>query len=307
MMRRCGPDRRCATVGAHYLADGVTFLPTPLQRPGIPIWLAARTMARAPLRRAARHDGLFPIEVDAGRDRGDARLHRIRARLPRWLRRGHHRGPGLGSRSVRGGRRHLVDDLVRGRTPPSTTSPPSPTPARRPDRATAVRRRLATRRRGRRARSLPRPAEPGVRWVPPESWHVTLRFLGRCEIDDATSAVRSTAFERLADGDRPMAELGPAVSRLGRNVICVPCSGLDPLAALVVDVDGRSWADHRTRGPSPVTSRWRRLAHRGACRLAGHPVGRSFAVTEVTVVVSEGGPAGPRYEVVDRISIVDGP
>ncbi len=53
-------------VGAHYRADGVTFLPTPLQRPRIPVWLAARTMATAPLRRAALHDGLFPIEVGAG-------------------------------------------------------------------------------------------------------------------------------------------------------------------------------------------------------------------------------------------------
>jgi len=52
-------------VGSHYRADGVTFLPGPVQQPRIPIWLAARTMARAPLRRAARFDGLFPIEVDA--------------------------------------------------------------------------------------------------------------------------------------------------------------------------------------------------------------------------------------------------
>lgn len=51
--------------GEHFLADGVTVLPTPVQRPRIPIWLAARGDARKPVRRAARYDGLYPIEVDA--------------------------------------------------------------------------------------------------------------------------------------------------------------------------------------------------------------------------------------------------
>jgi alkanesulfonate monooxygenase SsuD/methylene tetrahydromethanopterin reductase-like flavin-dependent oxidoreductase (luciferase family) len=35
----------------------------PLQRPRIPIWVAARWPNRRPLRRAARYDGLFPIDV----------------------------------------------------------------------------------------------------------------------------------------------------------------------------------------------------------------------------------------------------
>lgn len=40
------------------------MLPRPFQRPGIPLWLAARGEVRRPVRRAARFDGLFPIEVD---------------------------------------------------------------------------------------------------------------------------------------------------------------------------------------------------------------------------------------------------
>lgn len=51
--------------GEFFTADGVRFAPTPVHPGGVPLWIAARTMARAPLRRAARHDGLFPIEVDA--------------------------------------------------------------------------------------------------------------------------------------------------------------------------------------------------------------------------------------------------
>jgi alkanesulfonate monooxygenase SsuD/methylene tetrahydromethanopterin reductase-like flavin-dependent oxidoreductase (luciferase family) len=39
--------------------------PPPVQRPRIPIWVAARWPSRKPLRRAARWDGLFPIELPA--------------------------------------------------------------------------------------------------------------------------------------------------------------------------------------------------------------------------------------------------
>ena len=48
--------------GPHYTADGVRFLPTAARPGGVPIWMAARTMAEAPLRRAAGRDGLFVIE-----------------------------------------------------------------------------------------------------------------------------------------------------------------------------------------------------------------------------------------------------
>lgn len=48
--------------GPNYQVDAVRFLPRPLQQPRIPLWFAARVGATAPLRRAARFDGLFPIE-----------------------------------------------------------------------------------------------------------------------------------------------------------------------------------------------------------------------------------------------------
>ena len=50
--------------GEHFLADDVLALPTPHQQPRIPLWFAARGGARKPVRRAARYDGLYPIEVD---------------------------------------------------------------------------------------------------------------------------------------------------------------------------------------------------------------------------------------------------
>jgi alkanesulfonate monooxygenase SsuD/methylene tetrahydromethanopterin reductase-like flavin-dependent oxidoreductase (luciferase family) len=39
------------------------FRPVPVQRPRIPVWVAARWPHRRPLRRAAQWDGLFPIDL----------------------------------------------------------------------------------------------------------------------------------------------------------------------------------------------------------------------------------------------------
>ena len=52
--------------GEFYKADGVTFQPTPVQTPRIPIWCGGYWPARAPFRRAARWDGVFPIKVENG-------------------------------------------------------------------------------------------------------------------------------------------------------------------------------------------------------------------------------------------------
>ncbi len=41
------------------------FEPLPVQRPRIPVWVAATWPNRRPLRRAARWDGLFPVELPA--------------------------------------------------------------------------------------------------------------------------------------------------------------------------------------------------------------------------------------------------
>jgi alkanesulfonate monooxygenase SsuD/methylene tetrahydromethanopterin reductase-like flavin-dependent oxidoreductase (luciferase family) len=50
--------------GAHYVVDGVRFLPRPVQRPGIPVWVATLFGNTRPLRRAARHDGFFPVNLE---------------------------------------------------------------------------------------------------------------------------------------------------------------------------------------------------------------------------------------------------
>ena len=46
--------------GRHYTVEETAFLPRPVQRPRVPIWIAGRWPARRPFRRAARFDGVFP-------------------------------------------------------------------------------------------------------------------------------------------------------------------------------------------------------------------------------------------------------
>lgn len=50
--------------GRHYKVDRTRFLPTPVQRPRIPVWVAGTWPKDGPLRRAAAWDGYFPIKMD---------------------------------------------------------------------------------------------------------------------------------------------------------------------------------------------------------------------------------------------------
>jgi probable F420-dependent oxidoreductase len=50
--------------GEHYHVADATFQPVPVQRPRIPIWVAATWPIRAPFRRAARWDGVWPLRRD---------------------------------------------------------------------------------------------------------------------------------------------------------------------------------------------------------------------------------------------------
>lgn len=52
-------------VGQHFTASHVRFLPGPVQQPRIPVWVATRGTHRrlGPLRRAARLDGLVPVDT----------------------------------------------------------------------------------------------------------------------------------------------------------------------------------------------------------------------------------------------------
>jgi len=53
--------------GVEYQIRETVFVPTPIQRPRPPVWVAAHWPNRAPLRRAARWDGVFPEHTDGNR------------------------------------------------------------------------------------------------------------------------------------------------------------------------------------------------------------------------------------------------
>ncbi|MEU1725196.1 LLM class flavin-dependent oxidoreductase [Nonomuraea sp. NPDC005692] len=52
--------------GRHYRVDDLAFQPQPVQRPRIPVWVAAQSVKQGPLRRAARFDGLCPETTPIG-------------------------------------------------------------------------------------------------------------------------------------------------------------------------------------------------------------------------------------------------
>jgi 2'-5' RNA ligase len=140
----------------------------------------------------------------------------------------------------------------------------------------------------------PPPVEPGVRWVPLEQWHVTLRFLGRAEPEDVLGCLAGAGLPAA------VARLGPRVSRLGRSVVAVPAAGLDDLAAVVRRAtagvgeppDPRPFAGHLTLA---------RLKGRPACGVAGAAVSASFPVGEVELVASVTDPAGAIHQVLARL------
>lgn len=55
--------------GRHHRVTDVRMLPTPVQTPRPPVWLAGRWPNRAPFARAARWDGVMPIHADFGQGR----------------------------------------------------------------------------------------------------------------------------------------------------------------------------------------------------------------------------------------------
>lgn len=58
---------RVTFAGRHYRVDGARFLPRPVQRPRIPVWVGGTLPKRRPMSRAARWDGAVPITWAQGR------------------------------------------------------------------------------------------------------------------------------------------------------------------------------------------------------------------------------------------------
>jgi RNA 2',3'-cyclic 3'-phosphodiesterase len=137
-----------------------------------------------------------------------------------------------------------------------------------------------------------RPRDRGVRWLPTENLHVTLRFLGDADEEDVA--------DRLDDVLLPAttAVLGPALDVIAERAVILPVTGLDDLAATVVDaVRGLGTEAERRRFLGHITMA--RLA-RGArpARTLGGMFRARFDVSEVALVRSTLTPDGSIYETV---------
>jgi alkanesulfonate monooxygenase SsuD/methylene tetrahydromethanopterin reductase-like flavin-dependent oxidoreductase (luciferase family) len=76
--------RSFAYEGEHHVVEEVTFLPEPVQRPRIPIWVGGVWPRKGPLRRAARWDGFIPYKpVEDGHRQEDLTPEDVRQILAR--------------------------------------------------------------------------------------------------------------------------------------------------------------------------------------------------------------------------------
>lgn len=139
--------------------------------------------------------------------------------------------------------------------------------------------------------SLRRKDQRGVRFVPPENWHLTLRFLGEEDPDAVASALDG------ADYPSATVRLGPGVDVLFDRALVVPADGLDALAAAVTARTAALGEPARKRFIGHLTLA--RLKTRAAMPPAlGAYLSASFEVEEIALVRSRLSRAGARYETI---------
>jgi 2'-5' RNA ligase len=137
--------------------------------------------------------------------------------------------------------------------------------------------------------------------VPPEQWHVTLRFLGRVDPAEVLVALSSAALPRAE------AQLGPRVARLGPGALVLPVSGLGGLAAAVRAATARIGdpPDRREFTGHLTLARLRRGSaggRAGVGEVVGVPFSARFPVVEVEVVSSVTAATGAVHEVLARFA-----
>jgi 2'-5' RNA ligase len=139
---------------------------------------------------------------------------------------------------------------------------------------------------------IERPKDQGVKWVPQENLHITLRFLG--DADEAEVA------DRLDEVLLPAATavVGPAFDLLGERSLISPVAGVDELASVVQQaVRGLGTEPERRRFQGHITVA--RLGRRARPRRsAGTRFDATFEVTEVALVESTLRDAGAVYDTI---------
>ncbi len=137
-----------------------------------------------------------------------------------------------------------------------------------------------------------RPKDQGVKWVPQENLHVTLRFLGDADEDEVAARLDQTLLPAA------MAVIGPAFDLLGERSLISPVAGVDELAEVVhTALRGLGTEPERRRFQGHITVA--RLArHARPQRSAGRRFDAMFDVTEVALVASTLRDSGAVYDTV---------
>jgi RNA 2',3'-cyclic 3'-phosphodiesterase len=139
---------------------------------------------------------------------------------------------------------------------------------------------------------LHRKDQLGIRFVPPENWHITLRFIGDADPDQVIEALDGATLPR-AD-----ARLGPAVDMLAERALVIPAAGLDDLSEAVTDLTAHIGKPTRKRFFGHLTLA-RVKTHVAMPRTLGTLVNATFEVDEIALVQSRLDPAGARYETIE--------
>lgn len=160
-----------------------------------------------------------------------------------------------------------------------------------------------------------RDLELPVRWVKPESIHLTLKFLGDVDagrVEPVGQAVRSAAHGTRAFR-LPVGDFGAFPNLKHPRVVWVGCDGI-PVLELLQDaierrmddigfpIEGRPFRPHLTLGRAQRDAPARAFAH-----LEDHLGTLEFyeepQISSVDVMRSHLGRDGARYEVVDRVEL----
>ncbi len=139
--------------------------------------------------------------------------------------------------------------------------------------------------------ALHRKDQRGVRFVPAENWHITLRFLG--EADPAGVVDALVGFAAPAATVR----LGPAVDVLSERALVLPASGLDAIAEAVAERTRSLGDPPRKRFTGHLTVA-RVKPNVPMPRVLGALLSTEFVADEIALVQSRLEPSGARYETI---------
>lgn len=139
---------------------------------------------------------------------------------------------------------------------------------------------------------LRRKDQRGVRFVPPDNWHITLRFLGEADPDEVIAAIDGLTF------DATRAIVGPAVDVLAERALVLPVSGVEQLAVRVTERTAHLGEPPRQRFVGHLTLA--RLKPRATMPPALGAIWRAeFDVDEIALVRSQLEPDGASYESIE--------